>query len=201
MHMNENTKKQSRPNLIDALLLVAAIACGLAACKAFYSSNHSERKFALSLVPTISFALRRGFRFGSFLLAFLTTAMVVVKARVPNISLKEKLQSYGTAACVSAVTAVAFCFAVSLLDVSVLFHLDPADDAWLPLRMAILGFGAFGGTSVVSVWTVLFLSGNGRRERSFVEGFAVGLGVCWIVLSLEDPILAAAYDLLKHFLE
>jgi hypothetical protein len=113
-----------------------------------------------SLGYNVYMAIVMVFRYGSFLLAFLTTAIIAVRARTLGKSLNRGLRSYGTAACVSALTAVAFFFVVSLLDVAVRLPFDPADQAWFPLQTAILRFGAYGGCSVASIWTVLLLSGS-----------------------------------------
>lgn len=174
-----------RFTLLDAMILVAATAAGLAGMRLYYPEFLTEARYrpdphgwAISVILWVEASL-------PLFLAW-TLAFLVLRFRRPRPPIRRVLRQPGPAA----VSAVALTFAsgtMTFAGVAALrMHLYQGYfDNWLYSELAslknLVPFCC--GPAVASAWMVLVLGCRWRSEPSWIDRFGRFLGWFWIVLT------------------
>ncbi len=163
--------------ILDAMILVAAIACGFALRRitdpalgdfGAWDANWLGRVSGQSLAEAVPFLMA------------LTVAVLAMRVRRPRPQWRRIFRQPGTAACVAAIVPLAsawlqFAFAAWRNP----GFLDPLSGS-VDLRLTQGTFLA--GLWVLASWLALAISGRRRPERSRLDKFGRLVGLGWIVV-------------------
>ena len=191
--------------ILDALLLVASTALGLALCVSFSRvidpfpippMPPPPVVHAPALIDIPSLRVHEYCRFFSFFLVVWTPTVLLMRLRKPRPRLRFIGRYCGTSACV-AVLAVLFSDTVRVLlkygalaargaGSSVAEPEDPFDIIGNLSRTA--------GLAIIAAWCVLALIRRLRFDRGWIEMFGLIVATSWIILPiLEDLLTIATY--------
>jgi hypothetical protein len=167
--------------ILDAMILIAASACGLALSRtmegpwediAFYASNWLGR---LTNDPVrVGAAL-------PFLMTF-TPAVLLIRLRQPRPRLRRLLRQPGMVACTAAMVPIV----LALLQLSYLEWgprpRSPYGIDWAR-RPLFWDCGFDGGIWVLGAWLALALSGRRRAEPSRIDRLGKLVGASWLIVA------------------
>ncbi len=196
-----NSLPRRRFNTIDAFILVAAIAVGLAGGKAYLAQRIMDN---MPLPITESNLLVLGAAgvwvsdvvgSGNALLSALTLALLVLRLRRPRPRLRIAIRQPGTAACATAlvVSLVKFSIALSFYATlhatsSLVLGEDFNLDDWGVASWAdeFNANASIAGEAVATIWIILALGRTCRFDGGWIDRLGCFLGVWWILnLSCE----------------
>jgi hypothetical protein len=186
-----------RFGILDALILIAFTALGIAGCKASGLSIWRQLPRSVFgsqeeyLHDTRIFALIVLFRFLSFLLVAWTFSFLVLRYRNPRPSFRRLGHSPGTAACLTVFVVLTVSFGARLA-------------WWIPWSYFVAaragfdgdGFGELcyeevkllcgnAGPAIIATWFILGVMRSIRLERDWVEVFGLILVLGWAALLFE----------------
>ena len=199
--------RDRRFNTIDGMILVAAVAVGLAAAIAYRGQAQADlrrffgevEKWDSLFAPT--FWIGAVIESGKPLLLSLTAIMPLLRLRAPRPRLREAMRQPGLAACatviavflIGVVVAVASRLAViSTLgrDSEVIFE---SMESWTTFGNNITNRG---GEAVVAVWLVLWLSRACRHDGGWIDRLGLVLGSLWVLYLFSGCISQFAWAVL-----
>lgn len=168
------SERRCRPlAILDGMVIVAAVACGVALARTIARDAGPWPWFDASLDVA---------RPGSYFLLPPTLALIALRLRRPRPSLRRVLIQPGMAACcaVAVITAVdAVSWLIYGLQVGSEGRVDFVARYW----RGNWGHPAWG---VAAVCLALVLGRRWRRERGWIDGFGRLLGVLWMLTLLCD---------------
>jgi hypothetical protein len=173
---------QRGPTLLDAMLLVGAIATGFGLLgqtwPGFWPSHgYSWPGQGSSLQAYIGSAARQAIGAGPPVLSTLTFGIVAVGLRRTKPRLRRIRRQPGLAACFATLPAF-----IMLTAGYVLVNATPGRSMDFWYAMVLLSYLA--GPAVAGAWITLALHGRWRSSTSWVDGLGVAVGVCWITLTI-----------------
>jgi hypothetical protein len=194
-------------NLLDAMIIVAAVAASLALYVAIAAyvpgPAPSPPKELLDISPSLERLSRWGhamvvaqgvFLYSTVFLLCLSLAFLGVRLRRPRPRLRRLGRSLGVSACfavltMTAVWALEACAAGRVWPPLFGFNEEePILPLWAQLIRELSGVG---GPCIVAPWIVLMLNGRLRFRTGWPEIFGLGLAVAWILLLAEGALVAA----------
>jgi hypothetical protein len=177
---------QRRFQILDALVLVAASAIGIAWSLAW--ARGWWRPWKLLALNVHDFC-----DFFTFFLVPWTLAFILLRISMPRPSLRRLGQSPGTAACLT----VLIVFVIGLVEALTSWGLQVLwlrlkDDSVSKVTEVLLDVtsesSTRAGPSVLAVWLILALIRRFRLQRDWIELLGLTLSIGWIVLIFEQPI-------------
>ena len=180
-----------KPTVLDALILVAAVAVGLAWARRFMNSEAGGESYPNSLEIDPRPTFRHGVEVFdwwavvlTYVLAPVTVALLALRVRgTPWSQLRRLTRRPGTVACGAVALTVAWDLARSAFEIlSGVTSGQPYDSVWMFTYLLVSGENA--GLAVASAWGLLLASGRWRREPGWLEGAGIALGVFWIAKAL-----------------
>ncbi len=162
-----------KPNLVDGMISIAALAAGLGLGRAAIVEDRLRRPLppSLRLVQTLlavhSYALA--------CVLMLTLAWLIIRLRRPRPKLRDLAFQPGMVAC-------SFAAFASAVELCVMVFMTPARPARLSSYFPFFAMmGAFG---VITGWSSLALVGRWRPERGWIDRLGWLLGLCWLGLTV-----------------
>jgi hypothetical protein len=177
-----------RFTLIDAMILIAATALGLAL------DLWMRRKPVFSRVPhtawlsSLYYALEPWLSTGGCVALFWTLAVLPLRLRKPRPTRRRLWRQPGVIACSAAGLAALLSVVSSIPEGLGPPNLGEDWSFWYGLAVAATASGA-NGPAIAVAWTVLTLSGAWRAEASWIDRLGRGLGVIWFLLFVAGVVL------------
>ena len=165
-----------RFTLLDGMILISATAAGFALMRPTMEDLPSNFPFEgmffsyRSIVSGVSYL----FLSTTPLFSAWSFCLVLLRLRPPRPSLHRLFRQPGLVASISA--SIGSVIATVFLTV-LMFELGPRPPSE---QVTMVSSAAFGG-AILTTWSILFLSGRWRSERSWVDRAGRVLGVCWII--------------------
>jgi hypothetical protein len=186
-----------RFGILDALMLIAFTALGLAWCKASGVSPWQETSRSpfdednLNSTYVLSFAVLCHFL--SLLLVAWTFVFPLLRFRKPRPSFRRLGRSPGTAACLTVLIVLAVSFVVTLawwISRSYVWGSVGNDDPGLfeVCYEDVKNLCVQAGPAIIAIWSILGVIRKIRLERDWVEVFGFILALGWILLRFEGII-------------
>ena len=176
-------KTYRKLGLLDAMILVAAIAVWLAAIRYFGPASRAFESNPIWMPGEGGWA-RLLPRQICLLLFVLSLAIVLIGFRSPRGGRRRLFSQPGLTACASAVLGVL----VHAFSEAVYHHVALSN--WLNfLPWAFLYRWPYAGPAVAGAWLTLCWTGRWRAERTAIDRLGQVIGVCWLVqfLLVEMP--------------
>ncbi len=164
-----------RFNLLDAVLLVAAIAVGLALCRTSLTSFLPAPPRFVSLSDRFGY-VRDSLLYVPPMLAACTVACLVLRLRTPRHPVRLLADYPGTSAIVAMSCAIAL--ETTLMVLQIVGGARP-DFVITPFSH---NFYQSPGFAVIGAWSASILGGRWRFERSWIDWLGFVIGLAWIVL-------------------
>lgn len=169
-------------NLVDAMILIAGAAVGLALMR-----QMDQKAFASEDAgPAVLLWAFSTFPVGSML----TVAFLVARIRPPRPPIHRLIRGPGVVACCAvAVLGIVLLFPMCVQIVKRFFNVSnfPGND-FAGIMFGFV-FPAVAGYVVLVTWGLLAVGGRGRRERGWLEWVGIGLGLYWILIALTATYL------------
>ncbi len=183
--------------LVDAMVLIAATACALAATRQLLALYHDNVRFPEKWTPGLIWI------YCSYVSAILkplviswSAAICILRLRKPRPTLRRVFRQPGMAACTAIVVSFSFEFA------RVVIWIFIRSISIIQLSYTSMLFGILmrlqqdvGGGAVLIAWTILYLSRTARAERSWIDIAGRILG--WYYLA-DSVILGSGSMLLER---
>ncbi len=173
--------------VMDAMVLVAAVAIGLAAERAYQASIESARSASAGAI-TFPFRIRWFVR-PAPLLASLTLALFALRLHRPRPRYRRLVGSPGFAACYAAAMGLAFA-TLTFINGFVTGYLG-YNRQEVYLHYLTLQSITFAAPAVAAVWIALALLGRWRRHpaRDWIEVSGIVIGFGWLVLLAATQLI------------
>jgi hypothetical protein len=155
--------------LSDAIILVAAIAVGLALGKTAYLDCYPRRPIPAAF--RLHYVISCGHHAAFYCLASLTVAFLPLRLMRPRHLFSRLIVEPGFVASFSA-TAVLVMAGIPIM--------KSANGASLPAFAFVISLTA--GMTVAMAWGILWFSGCWKREPGWVGGMGLALGASWILM-------------------
>lgn len=180
-------------NVLDALILIAAIGVGLAWIRVFTQTEGMTDPYPDGSeivvgrpIPSPVVAVLIGFwcvDTSSNLVATVTIALVLLRAFPPRPGIRRLTRQPGAVACWAVMVAVAFEMLSKFSDVVHILRFggDPWFDLWRTTPWNIQGSSESLAVSVA--WLLLMGSRRWKPERSWIDRVGIILGVFWLVFA------------------
>jgi hypothetical protein len=169
--MGYDDKARRRFTLLDAMVLVAATAIGLAACKTILPDV--RRTEQASAAATI-------------LLAAWSWATLVLSMQRPRPSLRRRMSWPGHAACIAASLATVMTGLAYLLHLA---KFELTGNSLVRIGEAPLICSIAAAPAVLASWLTLALGRRWRREENWIGWLGRTLGIGWILVFLATWFL------------
>ncbi|HEV3167857.1 MAG TPA: hypothetical protein VGZ22_27900 [Isosphaeraceae bacterium] len=158
-------------NLIEAIIVIAALACGFALARMGLSAS-----FPLARVPSqirLSFMVQYILTVVCSCLSTLTFAQLVLMLRSTRARTQEILQQPGTAACAVAAVIIFSSVAASVVNAGLPVTIIPRSFALLSIPV---------GMGVGTVWLMMWTNGHWKGDPSWIDRMGRVLGYCWLLM-------------------
>jgi hypothetical protein len=157
--------------LLDALVLMAALAAGLALARIAWAEGAPIQIVARAHEQRIM--VENVLKAASCCAAMLSVGVLFLRLRPPRPRLLEMLQEPGVVGCSAATFSIVWFCTLYLL-------VGPK-----PSLSSIVLMGPFGiGMGIASAWSVIWFDGCWRPPLSWIDRVGRTLGICWFVLPL-----------------
>jgi hypothetical protein len=171
------TSRDRRFTIIDAMILIAAVATGMAWRRA--AGFPASRQLNLAVVE----------RWTEGTVAFLTLTWIGLRMRRPRPTFRHLIRQPGSAMCFASAAVMLATLFEGLVDIA--FRLPN------PKRFASTNYyvgtidrafpsSPYAGPAALGVLLILLASGRGRRGRGWIERMGQGLGAYWIFWLVVD---------------
>jgi hypothetical protein len=201
-----NSKRRRNFYLLDAIVLIAATAAGIAGYIAVgrYLEQEVQPPPPARDGEVIPFTSTLPFRVHDFcrgfpcLLAASGVAVLLLKLRSPRPRLRRVFGAPGAAACLTVLVMLTVRAAELLLVwiVSVLRPLNGFTVEWMPSAIDILtSVDTAAGPGIIAVWVILAVNRTLYLSRDWLEIFALAVALGWILLQFETPVCNFLYSL------
>jgi hypothetical protein len=164
-------------NILDALLLVAAIAIGLALCRTRLTSFLPAPSGGPRLSDRFTY-VRDSLYYAAPMLAVCTFACLIARLRRPRPPVTLLADFPGTSAVVAVSCALALETALMVIEI---IGGTLSNFVITPFTH---NFYANPGFAVVGAWSAIILGRRWRFERSWIDWLGFALGLAWIGLVL-----------------
>ncbi len=184
--------------VLDALILVAAVAVGLAGARHFMPSEAGGESYPNSLEVDPRTAFRHGLEVfngwlacSAYVLAPVTVALAALRIwATPR--LRRLARRPGAVACGAVALTVGWDLARSAVYVLIgLASGRPYEGFWQFTCLLVSGENA--GLAIASAWGLLLASGRWRREPGWLDGGGIALGAFWVSQALLAQLLGSLY--------
>ena len=178
-------RDERRFHLFDAMVLIAILALGWTAARAYVVDCLGYLRLGVSLTDSFWDCIDT-LRYGGIPFA-LVWAVALVLIRVPALRHRHQRRCLCTQPGFTAALAVVACFAVVFLDsIARTLFLRVKSGVWGPWNVTKLALSDIhmlmvaAPSAVAATWLVLALGGRWRPERSWLDRTGLLLGVYWI---------------------
>jgi hypothetical protein len=185
-------------NILDAIVLVASTAVGMALCIGHARIVETRANFDpppppgfVSVYDSLPFRVHSFCGYLTLLLFAWSIGFLLLRIRSPRARLRRLFRSPGAAACL----AVFVYFIVRSADammtwlVNVVRPLDGYSVDWVEETLASpQQLGVEAGPAIAAVWAILALSRGIRFTRDWLEIFGLLLAFGWFLLLFEQPV-------------
>ncbi len=188
------TPPPRRLNLLDGMILVAAVAAGIALTRFLCLEN----PYFDPSPPGVPVPRPPGFgangstlnlvnRTMTIWVATLSPTLLLIQLRRPRPVLSKVFRQPGTQACLATIAptvleSVVLAF-TALRGGLEAIHLLQSQFVYPNLSFS-------GGSSIIALWSTMFLTRQWHPERSSIDRIGRALGVCWIVVFLITTVIA-----------
>ena len=186
------TKKRNF-NILDAVVLVAATAVGIAGGRAFSEPVIPRGKSPFDPGPTtwrdlLAGRIKEACYYSTFVLFALGVAFLLLRLRKPRPRLRWLWRSPGAAACltVSVVVLVNVLRSGTVWLISIVRDWDDLSFNWILDVQTLANQQA--GAAILAIWLVLIVSRAMKITRDWLEVFGLLVASGWILLLLEEVV-------------
>jgi hypothetical protein len=163
-------------HILDAMVLVAAVAGGLAL------DSVANRPLASTVRQIQSVETYRAIRSvisrTTPILLAVTIACLALRLRGPGRSLRRLARTPGSMALVSASTVIALEYLIGLIQTATGTHPN------FVINPVGASFDMNPGLAVAGAWMTLAMGGRWHSDRTWIDRAGLGLGVGWVALAL-----------------
>ena len=186
------TKKRNF-NILDTVVLVAAMAVGIAGGRAFSSLVIPRARSPFDAWPPtgrelLAERIHEACNYSAFILFALGLAFLLLRLRKPRPRQRRLWHSPGAAACftVSVVVLVNVLRSGTVWLIWILRDWDDLSVDWIfdVQTLAIKQAGA----ATLAIWLVLIVSRVMKLTRDWLEAFGLLVASGWILLLIEEPV-------------
>jgi hypothetical protein len=189
MHAGESTGAVRIParrfTILDAIVLVAAMAPGLAVLRARGLEFWAPRGGGLQLVLDYAYLLLLAIR--PFLMGLSSAALILGLIR-PRHEARLLFRQAGMAASAAATLGMAADILPYLAFKAIARWITGGGDNFV-LAFLRVQYAWSIPVAIEGAWAALALGGRWRRGRGWVDGLGIRLGVAWIALQVVEAIL------------
>ena len=197
-----NSRRRRDFHILDAIVLIAATAVGLAGYIAVQRYLQREGPAPPGGYDRLPFEISLRFRVHDFcrgfpcLLLAWGFAVLLLRLRTPRPRLRRMFRAPGAAACLAVfvmLTLRATELLVTLF-VRAVRPLHASTISWAPSFVDTLGsVGEAAGPGIFALWVILVVNRALILSRDWLEIFALAVTFGWIVLRLETPVCEFLY--------
>jgi hypothetical protein len=182
--------KCRRPQIIDLMILVCAVAIGM------YVSRQAESriKWGTGLSQAAPpWSMRTIDWIETSVLPWvvlMALATLIIRLRHPRPTLRRILRQPGAVACTLGMMTIGFGFLRLVISeiINSLNHVTTASNLYQLDSLLTNGKG-LSGSFIIGGWVALAFSGSLHRERGWIDGFGTLVGAIWVFVDLSPWFL------------